>query len=224
MSSNYYIARRSKLLRDFDKTAKYMKNAVASRYEDDFADTVLRETRREYEALIPELPYIGGKKSPLTKSLIGSAWCLALYRALKKRGKTAEETGEIILATIRAQFDRFPRLLLRLIGRYRFSKHYLSKLRRQAEISRERRYPGDWVLTVIEGDGRELDYGIDYTECGICKFFHAHGADELVPYMCATDFPVSEALGTGLIRTTTLADGSDRCNFRFKKGRKRTDT
>ena len=71
----------------------------------------------------------------------------------------------------------------------------------------------------MDGDGRNFDYGVDYTECAICKFYHAEDADELVPYVCLLDYPVSKALGTGMARTTTLADGAERCDFRFKPGR-----
>ena len=37
--------------------------------------------------------------------------------------------------------------------------------------------------------------------------------------MCLADYPISEALGTGLIRKTTIAEGAERCDFRFKRGR-----
>ena len=220
MAHEYYISRTPKLLKGFDKAAKHMRGSLASRYGDDFAGTIIPEARNEFEALIPELPYIGGKANFLTRSLVGTGWCLALYRVLKKRGKTVEETGEVIDATVRSQFASIPKPIRFLIGRYMGSKLYLNRLKRQAALSQERKYPEDWVLTIIDGDGADFDYGIDFTECGVCKFCKVHDAEEMVPCLCATDFPVSEALGTGLIRTTTLADGSDRCNFRFKRGRK----
>ena len=53
----------------------------------------------------------------------------------------------------------------------------------------------------------------------ICKFFHAQDADELIPYMCRHDYAMSRAFGWGLERTMTIAEGFDRCDFRFKKGR-----
>jgi hypothetical protein len=36
--------------------------------------------------------------------------------------------------------------------------------------------------------------------------------------MCLADFPMSEAFGSGLVRTTTIAEGFNRCDFRFKRG------
>jgi hypothetical protein len=68
-------------LRDFDKFfGKYGRRVLVSHYGKDLADTIVKETYHEYEELIPKLPYVGGKKNTLTKSLIQSAWALALFR------------------------------------------------------------------------------------------------------------------------------------------------
>jgi hypothetical protein len=197
-----------------------MRKAATAIHGDEFADAIVSEAMLEFEALIPEIPYIGGKKNRLTsEALTPAVACVALYRALKKRGKTVEDAGAIIDGIIQSQLDSVPKPLVYLMGRYRSSTLYVNKLKKQAARSQERRYPGDWVFSIIDGDGEEFDYGIDFTECGICKFFPAHEAEELIPYMCAVDFPVSKALKTGLVRTTTLAEGADKCNFRFKRGR-----
>jgi hypothetical protein len=73
-------------------------------------------------------------------------------------------------------------------------------------------------MTYVEGNGRDFDYGVDYSECAICKFLSAQNALELVPYMCATDKIGSELLGWGLSRTMTIAKGDEKCDFRYKKG------
>jgi predicted ArsR family transcriptional regulator len=84
--------------------------------------------------------------------------------------------------------------------------------------SQKHKYPGDYVLQYIEGDGKTFDYGIDFLECANCKFLRTMGADELAPYVCAGDKLVSEFLGWGLTRTMTIADGHEKCDFRFKRG------
>ena len=91
MAHEYYISRKAKLLKGFDKAAKHMRPALASSYGDNFANAVISEARREFEGLIPKLPYIGGKANILTRNLVATGWCLALYRVLQKRGKTVEE-------------------------------------------------------------------------------------------------------------------------------------
>ena len=92
-------------------------------------------------------------------------------------------------------------------------------MRREAELSQRRRYPGDWLYTFVEGDGKTFDYGVNYTECGICKFFKAQGVEGLIPYICLVDYPTSRALGTGLEREEAIGLGDKRCTFRYKRGR-----
>lgn len=220
MVDDYYTSRKGKLLKDFDKTAKRLGKVMVSYYGDDFANTTIRETRQEFEALIPELPYIGGKKKGfLTEGLIQSAWCLALCRVLQTRGKTAEEAGKIIYQAEEARYAAWPKLLRRIIGRGQFIKFATRILKNLAAESQKRQYPGDCVFTFVEGDGKEFDYGFDMTECAVCKFFHAQGAEEFTPYLCLLDFPRSKALGMGLVRTMTIAEGAEKCDFRWKRGR-----
>lgn len=70
----------------------------------------------------------------------------------------------------------------------------------------------------VEGDGQTFDWGADYIECGIVKFIHSQGADELTPWLCRVDYATFGALGIGFKRTMTLAEGYEKCDFRFKKG------
>jgi hypothetical protein len=104
------------------------------------------------------------------------------------------------------------------MGYYYLSKLSQSLSRRRAPLSQERRYAGDWVFEYVEGDGETFDWGRDYVECGIVKFLHSQGADELTPYLCLTDYALFGALGVELKRTMTLAEGCEKCDFRFKKG------
>jgi hypothetical protein len=180
---------------------------------------MIKEARQEYESLIPQLPYIGGKQ-PFTQFIISTGWYLAMYRVLKTHGKTVEETGRMIYEVTDAYLNSYPGFLRHLLGGVSFSKKYLKGMRKAAAKSQERQYSGDWVYTFVEGDGKGFDYGVYYTECGTCKFLDSQGAIELAPYICPIDIIYSEALGWGLVRTMTLAEGYDRCDFRFRKGGK----
>ena len=216
---NYYTSRKSKLLKDFEKySKKYALNVLQSRYGYEFTDKIVKEARQEYEILIPELPYIGGSKNPRTKNLIQSAWCLALYRALKSHNKTEIEAGDIIYKSVEAQINSYPKLLLRLYASLTWPlvKYRTRKL---ALTSQKRRYPEDWVYSFVPGDGKEFDFGRDYTECGITKFFHAQGADGLTPLLCKLEFLICDAQGIVLTRTGTISEGAGKCDFRYKRGR-----
>jgi len=73
-------------------------------------------------------------------------------------------------------------------------------------------------MSFIEGN-KEFDLGMDFIECGIRKLFHEHDADEFTPYLCAMDILMSDKGNLGLHRTGTLAEGGDKCDFRYKAGR-----
>lgn len=211
----YVMIRDSDILDDhFDGTEK----ALAARFGRDRATGLIRDIRQEYEALSPEMPGIGGEENMFTEWLIYGVYYLAVYQVLKAEGQTVEEVGKVIYDTFEAMAD-YPKWLLRLVGSLKYNEKYVSQLKEAVAKTQELRYPGDWVATFIEGNGEGFDYGIDITECGICKFYRAQGADELAPYLCLSDYVVSDAFERGLVRYKTLAEGAEVCDFRYKKGR-----
>ena len=214
--SNYYLKRKKRLLLEFDLVARSAR-AVIEAYFGENARALTAETRREFENLIPQFPYIGGKQ-PHTEFIIFTGMLLAVYRVNKAHGKNAEQTGEMVFEMGRAFLNSFPTFLLRLFMPLNFSRRYLDLVRKGAIESQQRKYPEGNVINFIEGDGVTFDYGVDYLECASCKFLAKQGAPEIAPYLCPVDILFSEALGWGLTRTTTLAGGADRCDFRFKKG------
>jgi hypothetical protein len=171
----------------------------------------------EYRRLAPQVPDIGGGDNIYAGDLVMSAQFLALYRVVVRHGGGLEDAGELVHRIVRLEVGRIPMTVRRLIRAHRFTRVRRRRLERAARRSRRRRYPGDWVFEVVEGDGRSFDFGIDMAECGIVKFFHAQGANELVPYLCDLDYVMAEGMGIGLQRTQTLAWGCDRCDFRMSK-------
>jgi hypothetical protein len=214
----YYVRNKAKLLRDHRSLTAIGQEIMAARYEPDFVAVVTRESLAEFEKLLPELPYIGGDQNPLTGNLVFSASALAFYRVMKRRGQTVKETGELLYQIMETWIRRYPRFVRHLMGTYYLSKLSQRLSRRKEPLSQKCRYAGDWVFEHVEGDGETFDWGRDYIECGIGKFLHSQGVDELTPYVCLTDYALFGALGIELKRTMTLAEGGKKCDFRFKKG------
>ena len=223
MTSKNYVSRKFQLLKNFDRSIARVKRVLTSCYGKEQANALIREPRQEYEALIPQIPYIGDK-SPFLIFLLPTTRYLAVYRALKRQGRTVEEAGQLIYEMGEAELKAIPGCVRRVIGYLWFSPWFLRRVRRRAIESQERKYPGGHVLTYVEGDGQEFDYGVDYTECASCKFLIAQDAFELAPYVCAIDKVASEMLGWGLSRTMTLAGDCEKCDFRFKQGGKTSVT
>lgn len=71
-------------------------------------------------------------------------------------------------------------------------------------------------MEVLPG-GAVFDLGYDYLECGICKLCRDEGCPELARYLCRMDFVLAELMGMELMRTTTIAEGGERCDFRYRR-------
>ncbi len=215
--TEYYAARWAELLQEFDEEVERWRLVLVPQYGSGFAERVLRESREQYQSLLPHIPYIGGDDNHLTRSLIGSVQCLALYRAMKTHGQGAAETGRVLYDAILARrhepstpVSSAPPLA---------SEQLIERRRQGATRSQERRYAGDYVYAFVAGDGEAFEYGYDFSECAAQKFYRAKGAEEFLPYYCFLDYAWSQVLGLGLSRRTALSEGDARCTHRFKRGR-----
>jgi hypothetical protein len=217
-SEKCYVLRKAKLLKAFDKTASIVREVFVSRWGDELGSAILKQTRAEYEALIGHIPYIGGHAPPaLRLFIIVSAWELAVYKAMKRHGKSAEEAWELCHEALKVRLKTAPGFVRYLIRFLLFSSLIRKRARKIAE--RSQRHPfGHWAFRFVEGDGKKFDWGVDYIGCSIYKFIQEQDAEEFAPYVCLSDIALSDTFGWGLIRTQTIADGCEFCDFRFKKG------
>ncbi len=83
-----------------------------------------------------------------------------------------------------------------------------------AEESKKRKNENNWVLDVLPSC-EDYDLGYDYHECGICKICKDEGCFELAKYLCQLDFMMADLMNAKLVRTTTIAEGGDLCDFRY---------
>ncbi len=226
LSTTYYLERREQILKGFKPFVRHLRPLLVERYGMETAVAILHAAHRQLCALIVQMPYIGGRHNSLTPNLIGTSYSLAFYQAMQAHGVDLKTTASIHQALIEAHFAHTPwwkRRLSQIVTRLIFTKpgQRLTEwqLRRSAKASQKRQYPDDFVFDYVAGDDFTFDFGIDYTECGICKFYAAQGAAEFTRYVCLYDYPHSALTGSGLARTMTLAEGAPKCDFRFKRGR-----
>ena len=211
INKEYYTRRKPEILKDFKKEAQIWKPVITEHYGQETADSIYDNAWKEIKAMIQQIPYIGGDENPGTRWLLASVRSLALYKAMKKHGKTAEEAGKALYDAILTQVGQ--------PSSEQSTQEQLSEqYRKAAEQSQERRYPEDFVFEYVPGNGIEFDRGFDFTECAALKFYHTQDADEFMPFYCYLDFPKSKIIGTGFSRTMTLAEGNNKCNHRIKTG------
>lgn len=212
--STYYTDRQVELLHDFDADASRWSLILSERYGEEFTSLIIPASRTYFQSLIPQIPYIGGDDS-WTGSLVELIRCLAFYFEMKKAGKSAEETGQILYDAIFTPQGK-PQPPLPAI-QLQTDAQLMERRRRRAAFSQERRYPEGFVCEFIPGDGIAFDYGFDFTECATQKFYHSQGADEFLSFFCRLDFAYSQLYGSGLTRTVTLAEGNTHCDHRFRR-------
>lgn len=211
-NTTYYVDMKPKLMRDYDNVLKHTRKVLNDHFDDPKIDQVLDACRREFAALIPTLPYIGGKQNTATTNLIGGAWGLAIIYALERERLDERTIGYTIYKTMELVFYTRPRVLRWLMGKLMMSKPFLKKMRAQATAPA---YPGGWRKVIVEDDA--YDFAQDVTECGIVTLFKEHGKEQYTPYMCLGDYPMFRSLGIGFTRTQTIGNGAPICDFRFKK-------
>jgi hypothetical protein len=208
---------RDELLAYFDKQAAFFGTALRATLDAAAVAEVTAAARAELDRLQPAIPYIGALQWPLPSTLVGSAVSLAFYRVLQPRGFSLQAVGEVIANATRDDLSTRSAEALLQEGAQQFTQQSYDQWKGFAAQSQQRRFAGDWVYEFVPGVVGSFDWGVDYLECGIAKLFKSQGALDLAPSLCALDFIVSEAQGTGLARTMTLVQGGTRCDFRYRK-------
>jgi hypothetical protein len=214
----YYNSLKASLLDDFDRASELMNPSLVVRYGEELADALRRDARSEYELLIPDIPFITGLRARLLNIfLLITAQEVAVYKAMKKRDMLPGEAWEVCHEALRMNVSKIPRWKRWLLRNLMFSG-FVKKIMARRALRQEIGRFGDFEIEYVVGDGRDFDVGVNYLKCGNYQFAITHGAEAFAPYICMSDIALSDAMGWGLTRTQTLADGCDHCDFRMKKG------
>ncbi len=208
---NYYVKKKRILMRQFDAATAIMKGILIEKFGEDKFEKLTTEARKDFETLLPQIPYIGGKDNRSTDTLINAAIFLSLMRLFEKEGLDFHEIGELTYNIFEAFFKVMP------LTDDIFSKEYIDQVKERAKSSKSRKYTGDWVFDFVEGDGKTFTWGVDYSECGVHEFYKSQGFEHLMLIVYIADFAMAREYGYGLTRTQTIGNGAPLCDFRYIK-------
>ena len=169
-----------------------------------------KEILQEYRTIMSRAEDIGSNNM-----LIGSYALAGFFIAMNRKDNlSAQRNYEILDRGMRGS-----KLLKLFFGDEKtyFSEKKMQTRRAWSAKTHEHQYKNDWVVDVLEQTD-DFVFGLDYTACGVCALCRDEGCFELAHYLCKLDFMLVEIIGVRLDRTTTLADGGDKCDFRFKHG------
>ncbi len=221
--ADYYIKRKGKLMKNFDRQLAILSKLMRNKFSEAKIDEMVNQMKAEYEKIIPEIPYIGGQKNPMTLILIVCMSDLAILRILEKEGLTLREIGQFHYEFTDERNNRRKRNLER-IGKdptqYPFEPEYMNMAKILCENKQKEDYPDEWVSDYIEGDGKIFEWGFNYKQCCIYNVYKRLGAEKYFPFICLGDFSEANIFGYGFSRTQTLGNGAPICDHRYIKNYK----
>ncbi|MBW2391193.1 MAG: L-2-amino-thiazoline-4-carboxylic acid hydrolase [Deltaproteobacteria bacterium] len=183
----------------------------------DFAAEVIDAARLEYERVLPQVPDIGGMRNVFQPVMTINGWIVALHRAMRDRGKNAEESIRVSHEVVDGWLRGLPSVVLRAIGWLALSAHVRWYFEGQARRSQKRQHAEDFVWRVEQGAEGEFSFVFD--ECAVNKWYDAQDVRELSPYCNFADVTYSRLMGMGVDATETIGLGCEQCALRFKHGR-----
>ena len=201
---------------EFDGLSQGVQAWLAPRVGEQRAAAIAAQSRAFFAALCASIPDIGSDNR--NQDSLDEAVCLtAIAQAMQAAGLPLRDAGRLFYDLCAQEMAQSRADDARAKGQVMFSAAGRAALKRWAEGTQQRRYPGDWVAVAVFGDGQTFDVGYDYAECGAVKFFAAHGVAGVAPYFCLNDFTLSRSQGTGLTRAHTIGQGDALCDFRYKQ-------
>lgn len=201
---------------------KYFFKKAINQHFPGTAAALIAEVEERFAVLSEDTKFAATSSNPIDRRLDFTAYFLALIKVLENKSLSYEQIRAICLE-ITIDFvspkNRMQKWLKRLppklVG-WKISRPLLNKFNKKVSVKGN----PDGFRAVILTDKSEtygLGYGVDILECGICKLFQKHDAGKYTSILCEIDKVTSALAGLELIRNGTIANGADKCDFRFKK-------
>ena len=171
-----------------------------------------KAVKAEYKRIIADQPDVGGSKNNLimgntlirTKT-IGSSACFWPFSELPNSAAA--------VAAITATFIKMNR------GRNFFTEKNINTRNALQHDPIFTGNPENWQYS-FSYDMSVPECTITYTKCAICAMARREDCFHLMPHLCKTDFAQQKLMGNTLIRTKTIGNGDDICDFHIIGGRK----
>ena len=169
--------------------------------------------KAEYKRIVANQPDVGGTKNNLIMGLYLAAYFMAVYKTTK--GKMTDEAFGEFIDSICAS-DTFVKMNK---GRNFFTEKNIFTRDRLQHDSIFTDNPENWQYS-FSYDMKIPECTITYTRCAICEMARRENCFHLMPHLCKTDFAQQELMGNTLIRTKTIGNGDDICDFHIIGGKR----
>lgn len=165
-----------------------------------------KEVKKEYRKIIDRQPEIGGMKNNLIMGLYLAAYFMAVYKTAPD--KITDEVFDGYVKYVCAS-DIFVRLNR---GKNFFTDKNIQTRDRLQSDPFFNSFPDNWKYTFTY-DMNVPECYITYSRCAICEAARREECFRLMKYLCTTDYAQQELMGNTLIRTKTIGNGDELCDF-----------
>lgn len=199
----------------------YFTSVIRSHFPDG-ADKIIADVDSHFRSIAPDTAFAATSSNPIDRRLDFSAYFLALIKALDDRGESFETIRKLCLEAVteyvrpKNKFQEFLKRLPAKLTNTWLASIAIKTLHKKVSHNAN---PDGFVANILT-DKQEtfgLGYGIDIVECGICKLFKKHNYQQYAAILCEVDELTSSLAGLQLVRTSTIALGASKCDFRYKK-------
>ncbi|MBL7976189.1 MAG: L-2-amino-thiazoline-4-carboxylic acid hydrolase [Candidatus Kapabacteria bacterium] len=203
------------------KYQTYFTKHVKNKYPNGYV-TIIQRTENHYNIISADTEFAKTSKNPIDRRLDFCAYFLALIKTLDEDGESFESIRAICLdITIEYVQPKnilhgyFKRLLPTLTNTW-LGVLLINAFHNKVRVNNN---PNGFIANIIT-DKQEtfgIGYGFDIIECGICKLFTKHNYAKYSSILCEVDEITSGISGLKLFRTGTIANGAEKCDFRFQR-------
>ena len=166
---------------------------------------------KEYKAMVDRTPSVGSLKDNMFAPVMYLACFGFSYYKADPESITTEVFDGMIEAICKSDVMKsFYK------GKNCFDKKEIDRYVKGSIRSKQKRYPMDWVFD-FSYDLSVPEYYVTHHECGVCKTAKQEDLMFQTPHMCVMDYPTIEYKGGKLLRTKTLGNGDDCCDFHVVK-------
>ena len=185
------------------------------------AGNIIAETENNFKQVSIDTGFAARSSNPIDRRLDFAAYFLALIKTLDKQQESFDNIRKVSLEIVIEYVSpknklqqAIKKLPAKLINTW-FGSFFLKKF--SAHVNKNS-HPDGFIAHIIT-DKKEtfgLGYGVDIIECGICKLFNKHNYQKYASILCEVDAVTAELAGLKLIRTSTIALGAKKCDFRWQ--------
>ena len=186
------------------------------RYYPDEKDQIVRQAKEIFHMLMEKAPDLGGKDNSMSYNMNIFIMFLSYYEGSDHRidGEAFDEIFDDFAYCYRfisPLMDLNNRLINSLLKKYFYGSY-----QKYADKVREKNAEGKWLDTwgmIVNPDNKEEGLAFTLVGCPLAEYAKTNGYQHLMSHLCRLDHAYAKLMRSVLIRTHTVASGSDYCDY-----------